>query len=110
MARILLLVPLTFLAGLVSNFSAATVKPAGVPPTPKKPVTDVYHGVKVVDSYRWLENGQDLAVKRWSKQQNDHARAVLDCLPGRASIRKRLQKLYGATSPDYVALRYRGGI
>jgi hypothetical protein len=26
------------------------------PPSPKRPVTDVYHGVKVVDDYRWLEN------------------------------------------------------
>ena len=29
---------------------------AGPPPTPKRPVTDTIHGVKVVDNYRWLEN------------------------------------------------------
>ena len=33
---------------------APAVKKA--PPAEKRPVTDSYHGIKVVDDYRWLEN------------------------------------------------------
>ncbi len=48
---------------------------ATLPATPKKPVTDTYQGVQVVDEYRWLENGSDPAVKKWAEAQNEFARA-----------------------------------
>ena len=38
--------------------------------TPKKPVTDTYQGVQVVDDYRWLENSGDPAVRQWAEAQN----------------------------------------
>jgi prolyl oligopeptidase len=79
------------------------------PATPKKPVTDTYHGVKVVDPYRWLENGDDAAVQKWDREQNRYARHYLDKLPDLAALRKRLTELNSATSADYLALTYRGG-
>jgi prolyl oligopeptidase len=84
-------------------------EPASPPPTAKKPVTDVYHGVKVTDDYRWLENWDDPAVRKWSAAQNRHARAWLDALPNRAAIAKRVKELDTDTSPDYFGLRWRGG-
>src|SRR5690348_4150481 len=77
------------------------------PPAPKKPVTDVYHGVKVVDDYRWLENHADPAVRAWSDAQNRYARAHVDRLAARPAILERLKQLYNYPSPSYSALGYR---
>jgi prolyl oligopeptidase len=79
------------------------------PPTPKHPVTDVYHGVRVVDDYRWLENGNDPAVRQWIDEQNRSTRAFFDHLPDLEKIRGRVRELVGGSSPDYLALRYRKG-
>ena len=79
------------------------------PATPKKPVTDTYHGIKVVDPYRWLENGDDAAVRKWDREQNQYARHYLDKLSDLAALRKRLTELNSATSADYLALTDRGG-
>jgi prolyl oligopeptidase len=81
-----------------------------VPSTPKKPVTDEYHGTKVVDDYRWLEPASDPDVREWSKQQNAHTRAYLDPLPMRASIIESLNRLYKSESVKFDALSYRGGV
>jgi Prolyl oligopeptidase, N-terminal beta-propeller domain len=51
------------------------------PDTPKHAVTDEYHGVKVIDDYRWLENWDDPAVKQWSAAENARTRAYLDICP-----------------------------
>jgi prolyl oligopeptidase len=85
-----------------------TAEPASPPTTPKKSVTDIYHGVKVTDDYRWLENWDDPAVRKWSAAQNRHARAWLDALPNRAAIGKRVKDLNSDASPDYFGLRHRG--
>ena len=80
------------------------------PDTPKRPVTDEYHGVKVIDEYRWLENWDDPAVKQWSAAQNARTREYLDHLPSRPAIKARLQQLIGATSPSYYNLQFRAGM
>jgi len=63
------------------------------PATKKDPVVDRLHGVEVSDPYRWLEEGNSKAVQEWTEQQNAHTKAVLDKLPGRAEIEKRLNTL-----------------
>jgi prolyl oligopeptidase len=78
------------------------------PDTPKQPVTDEYHGVKVTEYYRWLENWDDPAVKQWSAAQNARARAYLDSLPSRAAIKQQLKGMLAGTS-GYFDLEYRGG-
>ncbi len=62
-------------------FAADVVAP---PATPKRPVTDEYHGVTVVDDYRWLENAADPAVKKWTTEQNE-SDALLPSTAGRSS-------------------------
>jgi len=91
-----------------------------IPATPKKPVVDDYHGVKVTDDYRWIEAGATPEVREWSKQQNARTRAYLDHLPARGAIVERLRQLYGTLnttnttnttrSPRFDDLRFRGGV
>jgi prolyl oligopeptidase len=80
-----------------------------IPPTPRKPVVDVYHGVKVVDDYQWLEDWNDPAVRAWSDAESAHARAFLTALPGRQQIRDRLKSLFANASASYYSLGYRSG-
>ncbi len=86
--------------------AASVAKP---PPTEKRPVTDTYHGVTVVDDYRWLEQGDDPAVQAWSTAQNAHARAVLDALPAAGPVRQRLTTILTAESARYWGLGPRPG-
>ncbi len=79
------------------------------PETPKRPVTDVHHGVSVEDDYRWLEDWNAVEVKTWSDAQNAHARAVLDRLPHVAAIRARVTQIMSAKTIAYSGLEYRKG-
>lgn len=66
-----------------------------------EPVTDRYHGVSVVDPYRWLEASDDARVREWTSEQNRYARSYLDALPGRDAIAKRVREVYSAEYPQY---------
>jgi prolyl oligopeptidase len=84
---------------------------AAMPPeTRKLPVADTYHGVTLVDDYRWLEDWNDPAVKKWSDAQNDHARAFLDRLPHVAAIRARVTEIMSARTVSYSGLEHRQGM
>ncbi|HTS77822.1 MAG TPA: prolyl oligopeptidase family serine peptidase [Bryobacteraceae bacterium] len=89
-------------------FLAADVPPP--PDTPKRPVTDEYHGVKVTDDYRWLEDSSNPEVRAWSDAQNARTRAYLDAAPLRAGIAARLKQLYTGQGPSFSGLSERGGI
>ena len=86
---------------------AATL--AHPPATKRVPVTDTYYDVKVVDDYRWLENANDPAVVKWVDEQREYARSILDAVPGRAAIAKRLRELLTNRPPSYGSLVLRGG-
>ena len=81
-----------------------------LPATPRKPVVDEYHGVRVVDDYRWLEDWNDPAVRDWSEAQNRHTRAYLDRLPKRQIIRTRLEALITGSSSRYYYVQVRQGL
>ena len=79
------------------------------PDTPKHPVTDEYHGVKVTDDYRWLENWDDPDVKQWSAAENARTREYFEHLPPRPAIKPRLKELVASASASYYDLYFRGG-
>jgi len=67
---------------------------AGPPPTRTDKTVDTLHGVKVADPYRWLENAEASEVKQWTAAQNAHMRKVLDGVPDRAALERRLWTLH----------------
>ncbi len=89
---------------------AAATAFAQPPAAPKKPVTDVYHGVQVTDDYRWLENYSDPAVHAWSDAENKYARKYLDSLPLRATFAAELKRLADHPTLRYFGLTMRQGV
>ncbi|MEO8462702.1 MAG: prolyl oligopeptidase family serine peptidase [Chloroflexota bacterium] len=76
---------------------------------PRRPVVDTYHGVNLVDDYRWLEGRSDPEVRAWSDAQNMEARAYLDALPSLPMLRARIRRLLG-TSVRYTPTGWHGGL
>ncbi len=64
------------------------------PATQKTNQVDNYHGVKVADPYRWLEDDNAPATKAWVEAQNQVTFGYLDTIPERDAIRDRLTKLW----------------
>jgi len=55
---------------------------------------DDYHGVKVADPYRWLEDLDSEETRTWVEAENKLSFAFLEAIPARASIKERLTKLW----------------
>jgi len=69
---------------------------------------DSYHGVKVSDPYRWLEDDRSEETGRWVKAENEVTFSYLDKIPYRAQVMKRLEQLYNY--PKYVQPFRRGSL
>jgi prolyl oligopeptidase len=82
----------------VPAFAHTGQDPAPKPPVARvKVVTDTYFGETLFDPYRWMENDKDPDWLPFMKGQNAYARQVLDKLPGRDSLLKRISELSGDT-------------
>src|SRR6266700_6378882 len=57
------------------------------------PVTEILHGVEIVDPYRWLEDQNSTATRKWIEEQTAYSRAYLDSIPYRDPIRGRVEQL-----------------
>lgn len=82
---------------------------ATVPFTEKRAVTDEYHGVRVVDEYRWMEDSRSAEVRAWTAAQNGFSRTWLDARPDREEIVSRLRALYARDTPSYSGIVARRG-
>jgi prolyl oligopeptidase len=64
------------------------------PDTETGDVVDDYHGTKVADPYRWLEDTDSDKTAAWVKAQNEVTFAYLEQIPERDALRKRLTQLW----------------
>jgi prolyl oligopeptidase len=80
-----------------------------LPATPRRPVADTYFGTRVLDAYRWLEDGDDPRVQRWMKQQDEAARKYLDGIPGEDLLARRLREILSARTVRWSRPRQAGG-
>lgn len=55
---------------------------------------DTYHGTRVPDPYRWLEDDTSAETAAWVEAQNKVTFAYLEKIPFRAQLLKRLNALY----------------
>ncbi len=64
------------------------------PQAKKVDQVDDYHGVKVADPYRWLEDPDAPDSRAWIEAQNKLTFGFLDQIPERAKLKDRLTRLW----------------
>jgi prolyl oligopeptidase len=75
----------------MQGFSAVKLS---YPDTSRGEVADDYHGTKVADPYRWLEQLDSEPTKQWVDAQNKVTQPILEKLPNRAWLKERLTALW----------------
>ncbi len=91
-ARITILAPLLAAAiAASSNAIAADDARRSVPAV--RPVTETFFGTTVVDPYRYMEDVSQPEVIEFMRGESAQARRVLDAIPGRNAIEKRINEL-----------------
>ncbi len=73
--------------------SAQQQPPLSYPVTRKVDQVDVYHGVKVADPYRWLEDDNSPATAAWVEAENKVTFPYLEAIPFRQQMQERVKKL-----------------
>ncbi len=64
------------------------------PESKKVDVIDDYHGTKISDPYRWLEDDNSPETKAWVQAQNKVTQDYLATIPFRKDVKKRLEELW----------------
>lgn len=70
------------------------IKSNDYPPARKSDQVDDYHGVKVADPYRWLEDLDSDETKAWVEAQNKLSFGYLAGIPARNPLKDRITKLW----------------
>ncbi|MEO8429971.1 MAG: prolyl oligopeptidase family serine peptidase [Acidobacteriota bacterium] len=74
-------------------FAARAAESERPPATRRDVVRDAYGAVTVEDPYRWLEDQNAPETRAWIDAQNRYSESVLQALPGRDRLRRRLSEL-----------------
>lgn len=97
---------ITLFALLSLQFAATAQQPIQYPKTRKVDHVDTYHGVRVADPYRWLEDDNSAETAKWVEEENKVTFGYLEKIPFRTKIKDRLTQLYNY--PKISALSRRG--
>jgi prolyl oligopeptidase len=79
---------------LFAGVTQQMIKPTSYPPARKSDQVDDYHGVKVADPYRWLEDLDSEETRAWVEAENKLTFGFLASIPERNTIKERLTKLW----------------
>lgn len=69
-------------------------QPLTYPITHRTDTVDNYHGVKIPDPYRWLEDPNSLETQAWVEDQNQITFSYLEEISEREIIKKRLTQIW----------------
>ena len=91
-----------------ANDSKSATTPAAPPVAAVRPIAEVLHGSRIVDNYRWLEDSKSPETRKWVEEEMAYTRSLLDPLPDRDAIHKRLTELLsiGSVTPPQIAGKY----
>ncbi|HMH81319.1 MAG TPA: prolyl oligopeptidase family serine peptidase [Gemmatimonadales bacterium] len=89
------------LTGMFTSAAPVAAQTLQYPPARKSDVVDDYHGTKVPDPYRWLEDPDAAESRAWIEAENRLTNAYLAAIPARVAIRERLTTLWNY--PKYGA-------
>src|SRR5260370_42708361 len=79
----------------IMTFSpAAQTAPLKYPQPRRGDQVDDYHGTKVADPYRWLEDTDSAETHAWVEAENKVTFGYLEKIPYRQAIHDRLTKLW----------------
>jgi prolyl oligopeptidase len=81
------------LAQIQKSASSNSSKMTAPPKAKIETVVDDYHGHKIADPYRWLEDSKSQDTQRFVEEENAYTRGVLEAVPGRDKLRVRLEQL-----------------
>ncbi len=81
------------LAASFALTTTAAVRPS-YPKAPRAEQVDDYHGTKIADPFRPLEDPDAPATRAWIDAENSLTRSYLDAIPERAELRSRLTRLW----------------
>jgi prolyl oligopeptidase len=82
------------LVPMMTLVSATRTSPLVYPQARRSDQVDDYHGTKVADPYRWLEDTDSAETKAWVEAEDKLTFSYLEQIPYRQAIHNRLTKLW----------------
>jgi prolyl oligopeptidase len=80
-------------AAILASTALVAQQPLQYPVAKKGDQVDVYHGTKVADPYRWMEDDMSKETAAWVEAENKVTFPYLEAIPYRAQLQARVKQL-----------------